>query len=84
MASPRVYILGVRADQPVIGVDPIGGNAELFEGGFLSGEVLFVGGAASVADEGGRHGEKCNVKPPLNGRIVVLAAIIRQPAAAPC
>ena len=63
----------VRAGQPVIGVDPVGSNTELSKRGFLGGEVLFVGGAAGVADEGGRHGQMCNVKPPLNDRVVVLS-----------
>jgi len=46
----------VRAGQAVVGVDPVGGNAELFEGGPLGGEVLLVGRAAGVADQGRRHG----------------------------
>jgi len=46
----------VRAGQPVIDVDPLGGDTELFEGGLLGGEVLRVGGAAGVADQGHRHG----------------------------
>ena len=33
----------VGAGQPVIGVNPVGGDAELFKGGFLGGEVLLVG-----------------------------------------
>jgi len=36
----------------VVGVDAVGGDAELFEGGFLGGEVLLVGGTAGVADQG--------------------------------
>jgi len=61
----------VRAGQPVIGVDALSGDAELFEDGLLSGKILLVSGTAGVADQGDRHGQMCNGKPPLNDRIVV-------------
>ncbi len=63
----------VRAGQPVIGVDALSGDAELFEGGLLGGQVLLVGRAAGVADQGGRHGQMCNGKPPPNDRVAVPA-----------
>ena len=61
------------AGQSMVGVDAVGGNAELFEGGFLGGEVLLIGGAAGVADQGCRHGEKCNAYGPLTDRVIVPA-----------
>lgn len=54
----------VRAGQTVIGVDPLRDDAEFFEGGLLRGEVLFVGGAAGVADQGRRHDRICTLAPP--------------------
>ncbi len=52
-------------------VDALSGDAELFEGGLLGGQVLLVGGAADVADQGGRLGQMCNGKPSLNDKVIV-------------
>jgi len=45
----------VCAGQPVIGVDPVSGDAELSKRGLLGSEVLLVGRAAGVADQGHCH-----------------------------
>jgi hypothetical protein len=47
--------LRVGADEAVVEVDPLGVDAELQEGLVLGGEVLFVGGAAGVADPDSGH-----------------------------
>ena len=44
------------AGESVIGVDAILGDAELQEGLALGVQILAVGGAAGVSDEGCRHG----------------------------
>ena len=53
------------AGEAVIGVDTIHCNAELLQGILLSGEVLLVRRAASIANERVRHARICNVKGPF-------------------
>jgi hypothetical protein len=53
-----------RAGEPTVRVDALGRNPELFKGGPLGGEVLLVGGAAGVADQGRGHGDKCTLGLP--------------------
>jgi hypothetical protein len=47
--------LAVGAGQSVVEVDPVVGYAELAQPVALRGEVLFVGGAAGVADQNPGH-----------------------------
>lgn len=48
------------AGEPVVEVDPVVGDAELGQTFALGGEVLFVGGAADVADQGAGRDRQCN------------------------
>src|SRR3954454_19617009 len=54
----------VRAGEPTVRVNALGRDPELFKGGLLGGEVLLVGGAAGVADQGRGHGDKCTLGLP--------------------
>jgi hypothetical protein len=47
--------VAVGAGKPVVEVDPLGVAAQLEQGLLLGGEVLFVGGAAGVADPDRGH-----------------------------
>src|SRR6266705_6606155 len=53
----------VGAGEAVVEVDPLLGNAEFGQPLLLGGEVLFVGGAAGVADQGLGHGRGCTFSP---------------------
>jgi hypothetical protein len=50
-------VFAIRAGQPVVEVDPVLSDTELDQSLPLSSEVLGVGGAASVADQGAGHGQ---------------------------
>ena len=56
-AGPRA----VRPGESMIGIDPIRSDPQFEQGVALGSEVLLVGGTASIADEGLRHGQICNV-----------------------
>ncbi len=47
--------LPAGACEPVVEVDPVTGDAELTQPVTLGGEILGVGGAAGVADQGPGH-----------------------------
>ena len=54
----------VRAGEPTVRVNALGRDPELFKGGPLGGEVLLVGGAAGVADQGCSYGDTCTLGLP--------------------
>ena len=54
----------VGAGQTVIGVDAIGGHTQLRQRSLLGGEVLLVGRAAGVADQGHHHGRGVTLMAP--------------------
>jgi hypothetical protein len=47
------------AGEPVVKIDSIRGDAKAEQELALGGEVLFVGGAAGVADQGRGHAREC-------------------------
>ena len=49
----------------MVGVDAVLGDAKIQECLTLGGQVLLVGGAASVSDERCRHERKCTDRGPL-------------------
>jgi hypothetical protein len=51
--------VAVGAGEPVVEVDSIRGDAKAEQELALGGEVLFVGGAAGVANQGRGHGAEC-------------------------
>ena len=53
------------AGEAVVGVDAVLGDTQLQECLALGGQVLLVGGAASVSDERCRHERKCTDRVPL-------------------
>lgn len=55
-AGPGAFAAG----EPVVEVDPLVGHAEFDQAVTLGGEVLFIGGATGVADEGAGHDRECN------------------------
>ena len=57
----------VGAGEPVVKVDALLRDAELAEPVALGGEVLVVGGAAGVADQGLGHDPECTFSPGLPG-----------------
>jgi hypothetical protein len=56
----------------VVEIDPVGVYAELGQALALGGEVLLVGGAARVADQGPNHDRQGNASPPLTEKVTVL------------
>src|SRR5664279_4385655 len=71
----EAWSVAVATGQPVVDVDPVGGDTQRGESFPLDGEVLFVGGASGVSDEKRRHGA-----PPRLGRSG--ATLPRSPATA--
>jgi hypothetical protein len=61
----------VGAGEPVVKVDALLRDAELAGSVALGGEVLVVGGAAGVADQGLGHGRECTFSPPTIGIFAV-------------
>ena len=57
----------VGAGEPVVKVDALLRDAELAGSVALGGEVLVVGGAAGVADQGLGHGRECTFSPRQSG-----------------
>lgn len=57
----------------MVRVDVVSGDAELLEGGPLGGNVLLVGRAAGIADQGGHHNQLCNAYGSLSDNLLVLA-----------
>lgn len=49
------------AGQTVVGLDPLGVDAEFGESVDPGGEILSVGGAAGVSDQEFRHDQECSV-----------------------